>query len=109
MNFLPQFFNTLNKQNIQYCVLRNYQQLPESTGGSDLDILINKRDALNFITLINEIADLYDGKIISIIPSNICPRICVLGSKERSWGIMIDLHYDVISYRGYTILSNNYE
>jgi thymidylate kinase len=29
-----------------------------------------------------------------------------LGSEESGWGIMIDLHYDVISYRGYTILSN---
>ena len=105
-NFLSQFFNTLNTQDVQYSVLRNYQSLPESTNGSDLDILINKKDAIQFFTLISEISQQQAGEIISIIPSDICPRICVLGSKGNGWGIMIDLHYDAISYRGYTILSN---
>ena len=105
-NFLSQFFNTLNTQDIQYSVLRNYQQLPQSTGGSDLDILINKKDATHFISIISEISNKYGGDIISIIPSDICPRICVLGNKIKGWGVMIDLHYDEISYRGYTILSN---
>ena len=52
------------------------------------------------------IEDYHNGKIVSIIDSEICPRICALGNKEVGWGIMIDLHYDVISYRGYTIFSN---
>lgn len=106
MNFLPQFFNTLNNKNIQYCVLRNYQSLPESTGGSDLDILINKKDVEKFIAIMSEISNNYRGNIVSIISSDICPRICVLGNEGTGWGIMIDLHYDEISYRGYTILSN---
>ncbi|SNR36973.1 nucleoside/nucleotide kinase family protein [Lutibacter flavus] len=106
MTFLPQFFNALNSQNIQFCVLRNYQSLPESTDGSDLDILINKKDATKFITVISEISFNQGGKIISIIPSINYPKICVLGNIENGWGIMIDLHYDEICYRDYTILSN---
>ena len=104
--FLVCFFENLNLRKIDYCVLRNYQFLPLSTNGSDLDILINKKDSSVFFNLIKEIADNHNGKIISIIDSSICPRLCVLGNKEDRWGIMIDLHYDLISYRGYTIFSN---
>jgi hypothetical protein len=106
MSFLLQFFKELNDLDFNYCVLRNYEHLPLSTNGSDLDILINKKDSSVFFNLIKEIADNHNGKIISIIHSSICPRLCVLGNKEGGWGIMIDLHYDVISYRGYTIFSN---
>jgi thymidylate kinase len=104
--FLTDFFENLNLGEIKYCVLRNYQSLPFSCDGSDLDILINKKDSSVFFNLIKEIADNHNGKIISIIDSSICPRLCVLGNKEGGWGIMIDLHYDLISYRGYTIFSN---
>ena len=104
--FLTDFFENLNLGVIKYCVLRNYQSLPFSCDGSDLDILINKKDSSVFFNLIKEIADNHNGKIISIIDSSICPRLCVLGNKEGGWGIMIDLHYDLISYRGYTIFSN---
>jgi thymidylate kinase len=106
MSFLLQFFKELNDLDFNYCVLRNYEHLPLSTNGSDLDILINKKDSSVFFNLIKEIADNHNGKIISIIHSSICPRLCVLGNKEGGWGIMLDLHYDVISYRGYTIFSN---
>jgi thymidylate kinase len=104
--FLLSFFKKLNSINIDYCVLRNYSFLPASTNGSDLDILINKKDSKCFFNLVKELADYHNGKIVSIIDSEICPRICALGNKEVGWGIMIDLHYDVISYRGYTIFSN---
>ena len=42
--FLVTFFNNLNKNNINYCVLRNYETLPNNLNGSDLDILISKND-----------------------------------------------------------------
>jgi len=104
--FLVCLFENLNLRKIDYCVLRNYQFLPLSTKGSDIDILINKKDSSVFFNLIKEIADNHNGKIISIIDSSICPRLCVLGNKEDGWGVMFDLHYDLISYRGYTIFSN---
>lgn len=104
--FLKDFFNSLNNNNVKYCVLRNYQLLPESTGGSDLDILINKKDSKKFIEIVSKTSQNHGGDIISFIASDICPRICVLGKKGNGWGVMIDLHYDEISYRDYTILSN---
>jgi len=106
MSFLPQFFSALNTHNIEYSVLRNYQGLPISTRGSDLDILINKEDQKQFITVLLEVTNCCNGKIVSVIESEICPRICLLGSTVNSWGLMIDLHYDEITYRDHVILSN---
>ena len=72
--FLVCLFENLNLRKIDYCVLRNYQFLPLSTKGSDIDILINKKDSSVFFNLIKEIADNHNGKIISIIDSSICPE-----------------------------------
>jgi len=102
--FLESFFNGLNNGQVSYCVLRNYKMLPNSLGGSDLDILINKDKAEEFFSLLNKSIDLCNGKIVSVIDSNSCPRFCILG--KENWGVMIDLHYDQISYRGYTIIPN---
>lgn len=106
MTFLPNFFETLNTKNIRYCVLRNYHQLPYSTDGSDLDILIDKNDSFLFLSILNETCQSYQGMIVSFIPSEICPRICLLGSENGGWGLMIDLHYNQIQYRGHTIVTN---
>lgn len=105
MRFLVQFFKTLSSLNIDYCVLRNYESLPNSTNGSDLDILIQKKNLNIFIEIIQKICKDYQGNIVSVIQSEICPRICLLGSSENGWGLMIDLHFDKITYLGHTIIS----
>ena len=43
--FLVLFFKTLSARHIRYAVMRNHQPLPDSAGGSDLDILIHPADA----------------------------------------------------------------
>lgn len=106
MIFLNKLFSSLHKQKINYCVLRNYQKLPDSTAGSDLDILINEDDKHKFMQLLNNLCSYCNGKIVSIIESDICPRICLIGNNKSRWGIMIDLHLNEIIYRGHTILSN---
>lgn len=106
MTFLTSFFENLNSTGIFYSVLRNSDNLPYSTNGSDLDILINKSDKVIFYKLLIDIAGRYNGNIVSFINSNSCPRICVLGYKDLPWGIMIDLHYDLIGYRGHTLFTN---
>jgi len=107
MNFLSQFFSILNIEQIEHSVLRNYQELPTSTGGSDLDILINSQDKFKVISILKKLSKENGGGIISIIPSPFCPRICLLGCHEAGWGLMIDLHIDKIMYRDYTIISNS--
>lgn len=42
--YLTTFFSTLNERGIRYCVLRNYTCLPQSTGGSDVDMWVHADD-----------------------------------------------------------------
>ena len=63
--FLNSLFNGLDFNKVSYCVLRNYEKLPNTTGNSDLDILINKKDAKNFINLISEFSAKQNGQMIN--------------------------------------------
>jgi thymidylate kinase len=94
--FLPDFFSELSNQNIRYMVLRNYATLPDSLGGSDLDILIHKEDYRLFIELLKEMILKYNGSLVSFIQHPACPHICILENKR---GIQIDLFIGVIQHK----------
>lgn len=55
-NLIINIFNTLKKNNINYCVLRNYESLPEHVG-HDIDILLNEKDLEIFNESINTVAE----------------------------------------------------
>lgn len=48
-------FASVNELNIQYCILRNYENLPE-TVGNDIDILVHERDCELFTECIHQAA-----------------------------------------------------
>lgn len=103
--FLGGFFDRLNSESLKYAVLRNYQSLPGSTDGSDLDIFINKCDEHEFLKILLQESERCNGGIISVIDSKTCPRYCVMGFDQTFWGLMIDLHLENIIYRGHIIIS----
>lgn len=88
MSLLTQFFNELNSKSIHYCVLRNYQSLPESTDGSDLDILINKKDKNKFMHLFDTFIKANKLNLVSVINDKQCPKYCI---SNEYWGIQIDV------------------
>lgn len=102
--FLKNLFNRLNNQSFRYIVLRNYAFLPEDTGGSDLDILIWRKQLPEFNSILSETLDENDGSIASIIGSKNCLKICLIGKGKDPWGLMIDLHFDEINFRQQTII-----
>ncbi len=104
MIFLDLFFQKLNNNGISYCVLRNYEELPLSTNGSDLDILIRENHLSLFNKALAESLIKANGAIVSVIESKICPRYCILGLGINPWGLMIDLHLNKIIYRSQTII-----
>lgn len=107
-NFLFLFFTTLNKNNISYCVLRNYESLPKSLNGSDLDILVAKKDINNFYNLLNQILEITSGKIITKY-GILTPRICILGGIGREWyGIQLDVHEGILPYKTSSMFSANF-
>lgn len=88
MSFLTIFFEDLLNKKIRYCVLRNYEKLPFSTGGSDLDILIHKEDLDRFYKTFRHIIEKENLKVVSFIKSDSCPKYCIMSSE---WGLQIDV------------------
>ena len=65
--FLSQLFIRLNEKMITYCILRNYEGLPEEVG-NDIDIWIKDRDQEKFQKILFEIAKETDWEIILYSP-----------------------------------------
>lgn len=97
--FLTDFFNLLNTEKIIYCVLRNYEQLPNSLNGSDLDILVDQKDVKRFYKLLDEVLNQTHGKII-VQYGKLTPRICIAGIIEnKRYGLQLDVHEGMLPYQ----------
>ena len=105
LNYLPLLFNKLNNQNIEYSVLRNYQQLPDSTGGSDLDLLIHEKDVQSFNMILNTFIKSNSLQIVSVILEKRCPKYCIL---NEHWGIQIDVFQGNVYYGRKELISSKY-
>jgi thymidylate kinase len=99
--FLNTFFQYLNNFNLKYSVLRNYESLPESLNGSDLDILIDKNDVKEFYKLLDVILKETNGKIITKY-GELTPRVCIAGYFENEYyGLQLDVHEGILPYKIY--------
>ena len=103
-NFLPNFFLLLEFYKVKYLVLRNFKSLPNSTNGSDLDILIHK-DSINiFNNMLNQFITNNNLKLVSFINDKHCQKYCIIG---KNWGIQIDAFQESIFYKDQEIISSN--
>jgi thymidylate kinase len=96
-DFLNAWFNCLNQNKIRYAILRNYKSLPDSCGGSDIDIWVKKEDYKNFVRITNDCAIANEGVLASYIPDDTCPRIIY---QACGWGVQLDAHIGVAMHRG---------
>ncbi len=67
INFLICLFEKLEGEHIRYAVLWNYELLPASTGGSDIDIWVHSDDCKRFFDIIEDTANDYKGTLVSYI------------------------------------------
>lgn len=95
--FLHKLFNSLNSNQINYAVLRNYQQLPESTGGSDLDIWVKKTKYKQFLNIVCDTTQECGGILASYLPDKTCPRLVY---QAPEWGIQLDVHIGIAQHKG---------
>lgn len=84
---LIDFFDKLNLLNIEYCVLRNYEKLPYSTNGSDLDIMIFEESTHLFNKGIFQFINNNNLDLVSFIKDKQCPKFCI---SNNNWGVQID-------------------
>ena len=103
--FFVDFFCKLQNSKIGYAVLRNYKDLPNSTGGSDLDIWVERTQYNDFIDILSEISCKHKGQLVSaLLDDPLCPRLIYLG---ENWGCQFDIHVGVATHRGVTYIPNN--
>lgn len=95
--FLRSFFTRLNKDGIRYFVFGSYQSLPQSTGGSDIDIIIDESDLAATGAIIKDIIKRNDIILASFFTNSTSHFYRLL---TTSWGVQIDLFYKGFCYRG---------
>lgn len=101
-NFVGKFFSEMNSNGIRYAVLRNYEYLPESCGGSDLDIFVSSKDIAKLGEILSKVSNSLNASLVSYTASNTCPKLCYLNTEE---GIQMDIFVGAITYKTYVIVS----
>lgn len=74
-HFLSQLFNRLNEEKITYCVLRNYEELPERVG-NDVDIWIKDKHREKLHTIVKDLAYTLDYTL------DYTPRLTLIGEGD---------------------------
>lgn len=103
-DFLNSWFATLHCKNISYAVLRNYELLPNSCGGSDMDIWINPKDYDSFVKITNECVHMHGGILASFTSDAKCPRVIF---QALGWGVQLDVHIGVAMHKGVPYIDND--
>ena len=101
-NFVGKFFSEMNSNGIRYAVLRNYECLPESCGGSDLDIFVSSKDIAKLGEILSRVSNSLNASLVSYTASSACPKLCYLNTEE---GIQMDIFVGAITYKTYVIVS----
>lgn len=96
MEYYKILFKELNNKGIHYSVLRNWETLPETSGGHDIDIWVRKADFKEFVKVLHNVAMLNNSALVSYISGKDCPRYLYLA---REWGIQYDVHIEIAQYR----------
>lgn len=102
--FLNSFFDRLNENNIKYAVLRNYLSLPDSCGGSDIDLWVKVEDYDQFKICLDEVALACHGFLSSYCADEMCPRLIY---QAPGWGVQFDVHLGVAQYKGVAYMNNS--
>lgn len=91
--FLLDFFAALKERGVRYAVMRNSETLPESLGGSDLDLFADGQEEVDKILAVsNEIAQKYNG--VFTVKYKVEATITCLGGRCADgtwWGVHIDI------------------
>lgn len=103
-HFLPALFLELEASGYLYCVLRNYEQLPQSLAGSDLDMIVLPAQRDQVAALVIDIASQFGGRLISEYTTT-GRYMKFLGYHAGEWwGAAIDL-MPGLDYQGVIYLS----
>ena len=101
--FLEKLFHNLNDCGLNYAVMRNYELLPNSADGSDLDLLIDPKQERLIMDCIAGSIRSADGIAIGHVNTVGLTKIFACGQPDNKddqwWGLRLDICKGVV-YRG---------
>src|ERR1035437_916681 len=90
--FLENLFSILNANQIDYFVVGEYRNLPESTGNHELGIMVNPNDSQKLNILLTDILKQFNVKIVSYYSNNNVLFYRLLCKSNYYWGLQLDLY-----------------
>ena len=81
-------FDKLNRAGVRYCVLRNYEELPYSTGGSDVDMWVHVDDLALCEALLKETSKETNMPLVSFYDAPTQYKVCYMGIED---GVQFDI------------------
>ena len=108
--FLHALFSELNASGTRYAVLRNYQNLPDSVGGSDLDILVHPDDGDLMRAVISKAVKSANGGAIGWSETPGFFKVFALGLCDGTgtgwWGLCLDIALGLQFSRAAALVDN---
>lgn len=95
--FLKILFTRLDENKIRYFVFGYYQSLPESTNGSDIDMIIDECDVILAEKVLKDIINCSEIILASYYTNSSTKFYRFL---TKSWGVQIDIYCKGLCYRG---------
>lgn len=86
--FLRPLFKRLNNENIRYCVVRNYEYLPDSTHGSDVDMWVHTDDLVSFEEILKSVSKEAEMPLVSYYDHPTQYKVCYMGIQD---GVQLDI------------------
>lgn len=94
--YLATYFRKLNECGVRYCVLRNYWSLPQSSGGSDVDIWVHEDDVEKTFRICEETKTECGYHLVSRYGDATAEKLCF---QREDDGVQFDLFRGAIYYR----------
>lgn len=94
--FLYTFLSRLKQSDIQYAIMRGWEEIPDTMGGGDLDMCVAPAQYQRTKRILSETLAETDGYVVSFLDSLMAPRYCFLA---LDWGLQLDICPTTIQYR----------
>jgi thymidylate kinase len=108
--FLRKLFTVLNKNGIRYAVLRNYDTLPYSLNGSDLDLWVHAKNKDKFLQIVRDKVLAEENIILGEYCSGMFAKYSLIGFSpsmdDTLWGTCLDVNFG-IGFRGASYLDDD--
>lgn len=95
--FLGLLFSKLNESGVLYAVMRNYASLPDTSAGSDLDILVHPEDIKRAKAVLFDAIKQSGGIAIGCVQTWTFFEVYALGINNKSewWGLCVEFYTGV--------------